>query len=321
MMDFSTARNERTIAIVSTLVAIAILAGGVTAFQSQDAPVDDVVQLESDFRFQLEVAFLHNPNERVRRLMLLNEISDAWQQSTRTPTDREKLADWLLESTIRSMAGSIEALPTIPRFSGQGQQSATAPASAESTRPSELTVKTGPLARVATEAVGTVSASTPDSSVSPERAKPTAISVETLVIPGPTVVAPRVVESPIRINLIELAARIAGYHEGLDEIEQSLLDFEGENIPKLAALVQQLDGLAHSYRFVKLYHQLLTDKERQTIDSPRPMTATFAEIERRIDRTLASQAGDFLGEFDTDNQDQIAGLRQLLSAVANRIDR
>ena len=327
-MDFSTARSERKVAIVSTLVAIAILAGGVTAFQSHDAPVDDVVQMESDFRFQLEVAFLNNPNERVRRLELLNKISAAWRQSTRTSADREKLAGWLLESTIRSMPGSIEALPAVPRFSRADQQldqlPATASATVEPARTSDLAAKTEPVALVPAKTIVTVSATTPEtipgSSVPPERAKPTPASVEPHKTPQPLVVAPRIVEKPIRVNLIELAARIAGYHEGLDEIERSLLALQGDELSELAALVHQLDGLARDYRFVKLYHQSLTDKERQTVDSPRPIAATLAKIERRIDQALELQTGDFLGEFDSNNQDQIAGLRQLLSAVANRID-
>ncbi len=118
-MNFSTVRSERITAIISTVVAVIILAAGVTAHQSHHAPVDDLVQLESDLRFQLEAGYRHDTDERATRLAQLEEVFQAWQQSPRLPADQELVATWLLEATIRSMPGSSEPMPTIPQF---GQQ-------------------------------------------------------------------------------------------------------------------------------------------------------------------------------------------------------
>jgi hypothetical protein len=120
-MNFSSARGERMTAIISTVVAVIILAGGVTAYQSNTAPVDDIVQLESDLRFQLEVAFKHDPNQRAARLVELSKVSRAWLDSPQSEADREQLARWLLEATIRSMPGSLEPLPAIPTFGAKPQ--------------------------------------------------------------------------------------------------------------------------------------------------------------------------------------------------------
>ncbi len=318
-MDFSLARSERIVAIFSTVVAVAILAGGVTAYQSHHAPVDDVVQLESDLRFQLEVAFRHDPNERARRLVKLVKVSKAWQQSSRTEDDHETLAKWLLEATIRSMPGTIELLPPVPRFESLSQQTTTG--QTPDVRVELLVVEENVMENPEPVSAVPTLASRPDTFVAKVAPQPVVTSVESLALPQPEIVAVRAVEVPIRINLTELAARIAGYHEGLDEIETSLLTLEAEDFTALAKQVRLLEEMTRDFRFVKLYYEALTGQERRAIAVPRSMTATLSEIERRIDRTQAALSGDFLGEFDANNQNRIGALRQLLAEISIRVEQ
>jgi len=316
-MDFLTTRSKQNTAIVSTLVAVAILAGGVTAYQSHHAEVEDVVQLESDLRFQLEIVFRHDPNERARRLVQLKKVSQAWQQSPRTIADRKKLASWLLAATVHSMPGSTEALPSIPSFGEHFSQAVTQQSPEVLAEPLVRIEKLEPVAQVpAPTAVMPI----PASLVSAEIIERSTDLPESLTTPQPVAPMPHSVEAPIPINLTELAARIAGYHDGLDEVERALLLLEAEDNGMLAAQIRQLETMTRDYRFVQLYYQSLTDKERQGVDSPRSMAALLAEITRRIDRTQETLSEDFLGEFDSGNQDQIATLRQQLAGIRRRLD-
>lgn len=337
-MDFSPVRSERITAIVSTIVAVAILAGGVTAYQSHNAPVDDVVQLESDLRFQLEVAFRHNPNERAARLKQLQEVSQVWHQSPRNEADHAKLASWLLEATIRSMPGSIKQLPSIPVFGEHVEQPPELLVPAAQNLPSvdaeklDLSSQVPTLApkaspRVLQPTVVSAASTTVDSAITDAALNGT-VNNELLTIEIPTTqvtqqqstfaVTPTV--APVRINLTELSARVAGYHQGLDEVESALLTLDRDDYQALALQICQLEEMTRDYHFVKLYHEALSEQERKIVTSPRPMTATLAEIERRLDRSEAVSSDDFLEEFDSSNQDQIAQLRRQLSEVAERVD-
>ena len=330
-MDFWTTRSERLTAILSTVMAIAILAGGVTAFQSHHAPVDDVVQLESDFRFQLEVGFRHDVNERARRLEQLEKVSQVWQQSPRSEADRQELAKWLLEATIRSMPGSIEALPDSSSSFGEQPQlpvvdrvvdrtadihvePMTVPEHVEMTPEpliaEPLTLKSGALVPTPV--------AYPQSFASAERApiaEPTAISFELLTTPLPLATHSPIAASQVRINLSELTARIAGYHEGLNEIETALLSLDAGDFAALTKKIDQLEDIASDFLFAKLYYEALTDRERLAVVEPRPMTAAFAVVGRRIDQTQVALSGDYLGEFDSRNQSRIGELRQQLAEL------
>ena len=320
-MDFWTARCERITAILSTVMAIAILAGGVTAFQSHHAPVDDVVQLESDFRFQLEVGFRHDVNERARRLEQLEKVSQVWQQSPRTESDRQELTKWLLEATIRSMPGSIEALPIVPRFGEQPQLPVierSADVLVEPTVVPEHVEVTSQLLTQQPVTLVPTPAAVPQSFISAKpslTADPTTTSFELLTTPLPLASGSPIAASQVRINLSELTARIAGYHEGLNEIETTLLSLDAGDFAALTKQIDQLEDIASDFLFAKLYYEALTDRERLAVVEPRPMTAAFAVVERRIDQTQVALSGDYLGEFDSRNQDRIGELRQQLAEL------
>ncbi len=350
-MDFSTARSERLTAIISTVFAVIILAGGVTAYQSHHAANDDVVQLESDFRFQLEVGFRHNVRERARRLAQLDKVSKAWQQSPKSEADREKLADWLLEATIRSMPGAVEDLPAVPDF-GATQPQVKAPEpplpvqptpdiledppvsaseadlqgerepdiAPEPTAPAPKPLPAPKVPQVAQFTVPIQPAPETPVAIVPSKpmaANPTDEDVGTEKLPPPVVPTPL----PVQINLSELAARIAGYHAGLDEVELALTRIEADDFPSLAKQINELEQLSRDYQFVGLYYQLLKDSERRWVAKPRELSSTIETLQRQIDTAQESLSGDFLDDFDAKNPDRLGKLRQQLAELTSSVNR
>ena len=81
----------------------------------------------------------------------------------------------------------------------------------------------------------------------------------------------------ITINLSELVARTAGYHDGLNEIEATLFQFvqpgseRGDRWQRLASArrsLGQLRQLVDDYLFIKLYYSLLTARQQQQVTAP-----------------------------------------------------
>ena len=335
-MDPSTNSSERITAILSTAVAVAILAAGVTAQQARSARTDELVHLESDLRFQLESAFRLNPKQGAERVKQLEEVLALWQQTPRTTADRRLLADWLLEATIRSMPGSIEPLPPAPKF-GQRDLAESPPApqpfdplpeaSADSSlvvSPDVLNPPSEPKPVVATSAVSFAPSDAPEeqllNDITPTPAEHAFVDVSTKAAsPEPQPVTPQVPE-PVEINLTELTARITGYHRGLDEVEAALLVHERPDFKRLSRQIRSLDGLTKDFQFVRLYYESLTPVERRTIAPPRSMEATLKELSRHLDRLEREVEADFLGEFDPAIAERLAQLRSQLEAVTSRVD-
>ncbi|MCG8448887.1 MAG: hypothetical protein MI725_04820 [Pirellulales bacterium] len=336
-MNQSTTQGERITAVVSTLVAIAILAAGVTAQQQHAPPSDELIQLESDLRFQLEMAFRHDTTERQKRLAQLAQVIAAWEDAPRTATNRQQLVDWLLESTSRSIPGAVEDLAAAPVFDGPNPpEPAGAPQTDfvvssppgpklakpdEKNAPTPTPVAAAPVARTQKEVL--------PESIMERTAKHVATDATFATIQQDTVTAgsnpsPATAEPEPRgqvfINLTELSARIAGYHEGLNALEARLVTLEEAELDILAELVDQLDGMTRNFRFVKLYHDALTAHERQAVESPRSPLATLIEIESLIERSENAEPEDFLSDLESGNLEQTEQLRQLLAAIASRVD-
>jgi hypothetical protein len=330
-MDQSTKRSDRFSAILSTVLAVVILAAGVTAQQSRSNRSVSVAHLESDLRFQVESAFRLNPKQGNQRVRQLEAVLSAWRQAPKSAADRRLLADWLLEATTRSMPGSIQPLPAAPQFGKIETPPTPQPieivpepvknnnlvATAEVL---DLSSEPKPEPFMATPAISHATIETthePLPSVTPTPAEPPFVEVSTRVAsPAPQ----KVVVDPVVINLTELVARIAGYHRALDELEASLLVHERPQFERLSRQIRSLDGLINDFQFVKLYYESLTPVERRTISPPRAMESTLEELGRHLDRLQSEVAADFLGEFDTDMAKQLQHLRDQLDTIKHQVD-
>jgi len=318
-MNHSMLKRERITAVVSTLVAIAILAAGVTAHQSH-APQGELERLQSDLQFQLDWAFRHDSKERSQRIARLEETIEAWNASPRSEEDRKLFASWLLESTIRSMPGTTKPLQRVPEFGkphavDQPRVVALAEPVAtarEESNTVQLTQVAVLVKKVATTPVDDVAVEVASVKLSAEHGtKLTGNSTpEQPETPSETS------ETLVKINFTELTARIAGYHDGLDQIETVLLFANAPNLVFLEHQVQELVDLTRDFRFIKLYHEALSVREREQVTAPRTMNATLAEVERLLNRYENQQDGDFLGSFDPAQRKRIENLRQKLATLA-----
>lgn len=400
--------GERTTALVSATLALAILAAMGTADAPRTESRDLAAILESDLRFQLELSWRRNPRVLKERLADLDRTLAAWSGSPRTGADRELLIAWLDESIKRSMPGRDGQLPPTPQFSQppaketrQDIQVTRSPAddkpaepALDARRPPSVALATPPIgespdvaepvAPHVTPAVAApsdaaskgrgeqsrlsqntsdpprgvphVAAKPPASAAPPANqssyaeaaaprptppAEPTAAvepqpgpSAAEAPIEAPSIAARPTVSPPhaavteatssratapvrqastasrgtqapdvrpvgsspstVAVNLVELNARIGGYHDGLDEVSAALMADGALNVPRLTRLVGELEALSSQFGFIKLYYDALTDRERQFVVEPRDLGPTIELAEQRR-AALESTATDFLG--------------------------
>jgi hypothetical protein len=345
-MDQSTKRSERITAVFSTIVAIGILAVGVTAQQEFTAPADVLVHLESDLRFQLDSAFRLNPKQGLERVKQLEAVLGKWREAEQTAAGQGLLANWLLEATIRSMPGNIQPLPAAPQF-GESNITELPPAPPQEVPPPIDPSPAKPVGDAPTVEVTdlppqsskpetiaaslTVSPAMVDRPIDPPAIAATPIVTTPTQTEGPFVevstkvasLVPQPIESqaakPVVINLSELTARVTGYHRGLDDVEAALLVHERPQFKLLSQQIRMLNGLVDDHQFVRLYFESLTPEERRAMAAPRSMKPTLGELRRHLDRLQREVESDFLGEFDTAMTKQLGQLHNQLDSIEEKI--
>lgn len=376
-----TSGNERLTAFVSTMVAVAILAAGVTAHQNAEFKITDVVQVASDLRFQLEMALRHDVRERDARIAQLDEVIQRWQSSPQSEADRQLLLTWLREAGARSLHGVMQPLPAMPEFSTAVGAADVAPPAEHQVRkvpspeasPRPNAKQPAPPAKGSAEpapaaptlgtlyARGQANEPTPvtptpadprdedaitlrqPSSYVPSSPLPGSRTSRSLAPAGPEsapaprpgarqpvepnllaslpVPSDRVATEPVRVNLTELAARIAGYHDSLDEVELVLLRMDTPDLEVVTEQIKKLDHMTRNYGFVQLYYDSLTQAERDSIREPRSMHATLREVKRQLKRCEEVLDGDYLGTFDADAEKEFAALRAQIAEIERRTER
>jgi hypothetical protein len=116
---------------------------------------------------------------------------------------------------------------------------------------------------------------------------------------------------------MELNARIRGYHDGLDEIEASIVTAKGAlSYQQAARLVGRIEELGAQYRFVRLYYEAISQQEKEFVPTPRSMESTLELLEPECERAEAVDADDILASASGASQ---AGLADRLRAVAKTV--
>jgi hypothetical protein len=128
-------------------------------------------------------------------------------------------------------------------------------------------------------------------------------------------------DEPVAVNLTELVARIAGYHDSLDEVETALLRLDAPSLDVVTEQIHRLDTMTRDYGFVELYYESLTPAERQTVSEPRSMQSTLGEVERQLKRCEETLDSDYLGSFDKTAEEEIAALRVKIAEIEKRLER
>ena len=136
----------------------------------------------------------------------------------------------------------------------------------------------------------------------------------------PVAASPTVLETPtppVTVNLAELNAQIGGYHDGLDEIEATVVARGGKLTEgEVAQLVGQLEQLAAQHQFVRLYYDGLSKSERRFVAAPRSMGETIDLVEGQR-AALVAEEEDFLTALE--GADAVDELAQRLKAVAKEV--
>jgi hypothetical protein len=247
------------------------------------------------------------------------------------------LAEWLEASIDLSMPGESGELPPTPEFS----------------RPLAAEVETPPVAEspAVAKAPPTVAAPTPPTTAKPvvepeDRPPPSLPTKDAPAVavapveskPAARVVAPPeamerrpsdapltakkpvVAAKPVAVNLAELNARIAGYHQGLAEVEAAIVAADGElDMARLTRLVEQVEQLAVQYELVRLYFDALTKRERASVTQPRSILPTIELVDRERAHLERGGESDFLAAFEVTADGKESPLAARLTAVAERM--
>jgi len=133
----------------------------------------------------------------------------------------------------------------------------------------------------------------------------------------------------VTINLAELVARTAGYHDGLNEIEADLFQLcePGDSLQSLTTAkesLRKLHQLIDDYLFIKLYDSLLTEKQRQTILMPLSPVTLCERFSTCLGQWTAPREDDFLNSFDRElpapQQATLQALREDLAALSAQLE-
>lgn len=315
--------RERATAVVSAVAAIAILGLGATAQPARRAAGDRLAQLESDLRYQLELGSRLDRTALDAGAKALESTLAAWRKSPQSPGDYVRMTAWLRTALVRSLPGESGAWPATPAFSAAVEvRVARKEIAAEeivkkvakprsvATRQAPARVKQAVVAARPAPSAAQVAAAYGGVKVEPVAAKPRAAKVEVTAVSAAVAV---------EVNLAELNARIGGYHEGLREIEASLVARRaGMTVGQVAQLAGQLELLAGQYQFVRLYYDSLNRDERQFVTAPRAMTSTIERVDRERARVEAAADEDFFAANDPEGASELANRLKELAEIAGK---
>ena len=109
--------RERATALLSAMLAVAILGAAVTAQSSRSTPSDRLTRLESDLRYQLDLDSRLDRSTFQQRSKQLDSTLEAWRKSPQSQSDYELVTAWLREALMRSLPGETGVWPVTPEFS------------------------------------------------------------------------------------------------------------------------------------------------------------------------------------------------------------
>ena len=331
LMRISHAVQHRLTATLCTIVAAAILAVGVTAQIGGEANTPTLQQLESDLRFQIRSAFRLEPRVAQSRLAAVDEVVAAYRESPRSESDKQRFYDWLGNATRLSMPGSLGDLPESPEFGIT--EVAIAPKRTGMTNQEPPPIPQPEVGSPDTPLV--LPEAVP---VETENAKSTIALITNVTVPenpAPPVTAvameaPRteretqatvtdassqLLQDKVTINLAELQARTAGFHQGLSDLETSLLETTRPTERQIRHFCNELASLVPDYQFVKLYYESLSTKERGLVKAPRELGQLISQLRMQLDELQKEIDSDFLGEFDAQASERLEQSRLQLDEI------
>jgi hypothetical protein len=343
--------GERSAALLSALVAVGLLAVGVTAEAPPPPRESSRPPGEASARRQFELGFSHDRRQLKERIAMLDEALAAYGRAPATAENQQLLREWLATATRRSIAGNVQPLPPLPDFRdlpqpgaelprdrGQlagaegadddGAQAAlpqSAPATAVG-MPQRATAGGDPDAaavakaapqRVATTAVAaTPTLSTPPAAPAAHAELPRPAAAEGVGSRGAVAAA---TPTEVAINLTRLDARIRQCHAELVQLGQAAAPSDAlPSQEQLADWTAQLERIADAFDFADLYYQALTPEERSYVTRPTSPRRVAAILAKRLEELASGGDGDFLRVFDARRGPELEALRLRLRVLGDR---
>jgi hypothetical protein len=99
-----------------TLSSLAAMSGASLAMAQPAASPGQLQSLVNDAVAQIQLSYRRNPAELHERYQSIGQAVAAWNKSSRSEADGERLAEWLRQAMRGSMPGSEEPLPPVPEF-------------------------------------------------------------------------------------------------------------------------------------------------------------------------------------------------------------
>ncbi len=330
--------GEKLTAAVSALAALLILGAAVTAQQSRNVPSTRLAALESDLRFQLNLAHRLNGEVLTARLADVDRTLEAWRASPQSGDDYRMLVEWLESSIHRSLPGESGELPPTPKFGAEPPPAAIAPT--PSTKPRAI-AQASPIAKQpvpakpAPQPIAMAQATPLPEPAPPKPAVEHSVAVPVRPAPAPKLAPPAttrpaappatpaalasVKAKPVEINLPELNSRIAGYHHGLRQVEAALVAGRDQlDEERFAEIVGRLEELAGQCQFIHLYYDTLSADERLAVTAPRPLRPTVELVQHELARLERPTDGDVLSAFEAPASGETSPLAARLQAVADQ---
>ena len=244
-------------------------------------------RLSRAYRMQVYQTYRDQRTQFDRRQNAWRDVEAAWIAGGGWPEEQPRLIEWLKTAIWASRPGTLTALPPAPTF---------APARSSKTRKLQITKSPNQTPRPSAVAPRTTEPSRRSSTSSVASAAPRVSppfipreapqaaagrvagspSMGAPVGPNPTGQPARRVASrshavepgsaarphdPVRVNIDEIAVRVAGFNLALAALEQQL-DQEGPfTIPRLTRLVEQLGDLTTRHGDMRPYYQYVSAGE------------------------------------------------------------
>jgi hypothetical protein len=149
----------------------------------------------------------------------------------------------------------------------------------------------------------------------PDRPAPTAVQTAKVyeqVEAEPVVLTTPAPPTPVEVNLAELNARIGGYHDGLREVEATVVARQKQmNVEEVTKLVDRLEELAAQYEFVEMYYELLSADERHFVMAPRSLVDTVRLVEQQRSRVESTDGDHFASAGDAGDSELAQRLLRL----------
>ncbi len=254
------------VSVALSILPVTAAAGNPAVPIGEEIPLPESLERHArDYRIQVYRTFRGDRREFDRRRAVWSEVQTAWRDAGNTREEQNKLIDWLTAATLASAGRTLGPLPEPPVFGAEWLP----PSADEGHRPSSprSAVETNP---------SVISPARPADVSTPVVESPPRPPTRTTVGDDPTE------RNVARINLGELAARVAGHNFSLRAVETDLIDAREVDVRQLESAIEVLERLTTRRQDLVLYYGLLSTDDQSRVGRIEVPGDVFALLGDRI---------------------------------------